>query len=204
MTTENTPSVNDIQSGFFVAGQWFKTKAEATEFVRKPKVMAALAELTKGNQEVSDYLYNNIEGIEAAFEVAKIRRVTKAEHAKLKKALEAIVAANDPAAAFVAENSAAILESFRWPSVKRMSEEEATVAQTNALNALTGDNVELAQWILANKTQLLEAFQAGIEKRQLAPAAAAGLEAYREKRRLAKLALEGAAAGEAPTGTDNA
>ena len=185
---------NVIQAAFVVDGKVFASKEEAQNYIRRPKILAALNAVTGGNTELNEWLVENQERVEIAFESGTIKRVTKQEAKKLSDALDHIasVLADDKKAAFVVENISAIKDSFRWPSVKRMSEEEKATAARNTLVAASEGNEELAQWIIENKTAILEAFQAGVEKRQVNPAAAEALAAYR-----AKKAAEKAAAAQA-------
>jgi hypothetical protein len=169
-------------------GKHFDTKAEAMNYLRKPKIMEAMKKVTGGNAELADWLVNHQESVEMAFESGTIKRVTKSEHNKLAKALEAIVEAGNPKFAFVADNKGAILDSFRWPSVKRMSDEEKSAAARNTLVAASEGNEELAGWVLANKDAILEAYTAGIEKKQVNPKAAEALAAYRAKKAAEKAA----------------
>ena len=185
---------NVIQAAFVVDGKIFTSKEEAQVYIRRPKILAALNAVTGGNTELNEWLVENQERVEIAFESGTIKRVTKSESKKLADALDHIasVLADDKKAQFVVENIGAIKDSFRWPSVKRMSEEEKATAARNTLVAASEGNEELAQWIIENKTAILEAFQAGVEKRQVNPAAAEALAAYR-----AKKAAEKAAAAQA-------
>jgi len=169
-------------------GKHFDTKAEAMNYLRKPKIMEAMKKVTGGNAELADWLVNHQESVEMAFESGTIKRVTKSEHNKLAKALEAIVEAGNSKFAFVADNKGAILDSFRWPSVKRMSDEEKSAAARNTLVAASEGNEELAGWVLANKDAILEAYTAGIEKKQVNPKAAEALAAYRAKKAAEKAA----------------
>ena len=169
-------------------GQTFDTKKEALDHLRKPKIKAAMSKVTGGNAELTDWLVDHQESVEMAFETGTIKRVTKSEHNKLAKALEAIAEAGDPKFAFVVDNKGAILDSFRWPSVKRMDEQEKAVAAKNTLVAASEGNEELADWVLANKDAILEAYQAGVEKRQVNPKAAEALAAYRAKKAAEKAA----------------
>ena len=173
------------------------TKAEAILHVRRPKIKAELDVLTGNNEELSQWLLDNQEIVEMAFETGTIRRVTKSERNKLEKALTAIVEANEPRFAFVTEHAATIVESFRWPSVKRMKDEEKTIAARNTLVANSEGNTELADWILNHREAILQAYEAGKEKRAVSPQATAGLDAYRAKVRADKEAKEAAKAQEA-------
>ena len=186
---------NAIQQAFVVDGKIFTSKEEAQTYIRKPKIMAALNVVTGGNTELNEWLFENQERVEVAFESGTIKRVTKQEAKKLAEALDHIsaVMAEDKKAQFVVENIGAIKDSFRWPSVKRMSEEEKQTAARNTLVAASEGNEELAAWIIENKSSILEAFQAGVEKRQVNPAAAEALAAYRAKKAAEKAAAAQAA-----------
>ena len=101
----------------------FDTKAEAMEYLQRPKQTEAFEAFVGDNPDLITWLLDNRSEVESAFESAKIKRVIKSEKNALKKSLDAIKAAEDKAFAFVVEHSEAILNSFRWPSVKRGSEE---------------------------------------------------------------------------------
>ncbi len=187
----------------------FATKAEAQDYLRRPKVLEALNKLTDNNGDLSTWLLDNQETMEAAFDTGTIRRVSKSERKKLDDALAFIVdTANGNAekkipansefakkAAFVVENAAAIAEVFRWPTVKRMNDEEKAAAAQEALNAVT-ENPELTAWILSSKDAILEAYSAGVEKRQVNPKAQEALAAYRAQKAAEKAAKEAAEGGE--------
>lgn len=163
-------------------GKTFDTRKEALDHLRRPKVEAALKKFTNSNVELVSWLLENQEVVESAFETGTICRVTKSERNKLSKALESIKEAGNPKASFVVENSAAILSSFRWPSVLRMTDEQKGVAARETLVAASEGNNELADYILANRDGILEAYQSGVEKRQINPKAQEALAAYRAKK----------------------
>lgn len=196
-----------IQQGFFVSGQMFATKAEAQEFVRKPKVMKELLKLTGNREDLAEFLYEKREILEDTFNVGTITRVTKSEKRQLKEALDYIEALfkEDPIAhkkaKFVADNAGAIYEVFRWPTVKRMKDEEKDAAIRTTLGGLCGDNQDLVNWIIGSKDKIFEAFEAGVEKREVDPKATAGLAKYREKIALQKQLKE--AGVEFPEDADN-
>jgi len=181
-------SVSGIKQVFTVDGKNFDSKAEAINYIRKPKIEEALNALPGITAELKDWLIENQEQVEVAFETGTIKRVTKAESAQLAKALAAIVEANDPKFAFVSKNAISIQESFRWPSVKRLTDEEKTIAAKASLYAATDEDEGLVNWILDNKTAILEAYCAGIEKRVVSAKATEALAAYREKMAAAKTA----------------
>ena len=172
----------------------FDTKAEAMEYLQRPKQTEAFKAFVGENPDLITWLLDNRSEVESAFESAKIKRVTKSEKNALKKALDAIKAAEDKAFAFVVEHSEAILNSFRWPSVKRGSEEEQAAMILRAVTEATGDNAELATWIVANKDAILEAYEAGAIKREVSPQAAAGLAKWRAEQEAKKAAEKAAEA----------
>jgi hypothetical protein len=58
------------------------------------------------------------------------------------------------------------------------------------LIAASEGNEELAEWIIKNKDKVLDAYQAGVVKREINPAAAEALAAYRAKKAAEKAAAE--------------
>lgn len=197
-----------VKSGFQVEGsdRLFDSKAEAQDFLRRPLKTAALNKLNGDNAEVTAWMLENEEAIETTFESTKIQRVTKSEKAQLVKALEEVCKAHATVAEdgtvsniekkfeFLIKNKEAVADSFRWPSVKRGTEEEQAATIKTGFMALTGDNVELVDWMIANKTGILEAFQAGVVKREVNEKAANALAAYRAQKAAEKAAKEAAAA----------
>lgn len=173
-------------------GKTFDTKAEAMAYLRRPKILEALTKATGGNADLAGWLLEHQEQVEVAFETGTIRRVTKSEANKLSKALDHIAEAlaGDNKAAFVVENIGAIKDSFRWPSVKRMDEAEKATVARNSLVAASEGNEELATWVIENKDAVLEAYEAGVEKRQVNPKAQEALAAYRAKKAAEKAAAE--------------
>ncbi len=174
----------------------FDTKQEAVDFLRRPKVEEALKAVTGGNAELTTWLMDNQEGIEMAFETGTVRRVTKQEHKKMGLALDFIAEQmkDQKGAAFAVENIAAIKDSFRWPSVKRLKPEEKTTAIRNGLVALSNGNAKLAQWVIDNQEKVMEAFEAGKVKREVHPAAAEALATWRASEKAKKEAAAAAAA----------
>ena len=199
-------SLDQIKQVFTLPGvdRTFESKAEAADYLRRPKVLEALNKLTEGNAELNTWLFDNRESVEMAFETGTIKRVTKQEAKKLGEALDYIAntLAGDKKAAFVVENIAAVKDSFRWPTVKRMTDEEKATAARNSLVATTGGQEELAVWILANKDAILEAFQAGVVKRAMPQSTLDNLAAWRAKQAAEKAAKE--AGGESAEGEEAA
>ena len=163
----------------------FATKAEAVEYLRRPKIKAALMVVTEGREDLSDWLIENQDTVLSAFDTGTIRRVTKSEKKKLDKAVDALVEAaetNDAlakACAFLVDNSEAVKETFRWPKVKRMSPEEKALMATNTLKDAADGDEKLAEWVIAKEEAILEAYNAGKEKREVSPKASSALAAYR-------------------------
>lgn len=179
-------------------GQAFESKQEAMDHMRKPKIRGALLVVTNNNSELADWLLDKQEFLTSTFDIGTIRRVTKSERNKLNKSLDYI--ANDeelsknPKLAFLVEHKETIVEVFRWPTVKRMNDEEKEVVMMRSIENATDGNLELANWIVANKDRILEAYKAGIPKRTVAPEAQAALAEYRAKMAAKKAAKEAAEA----------
>jgi hypothetical protein len=157
-----------IQAGFVANGQIFATRAEAVDFMRKPQIESALKVVAGGDANLAKFLSDNEDEILKAFESGVVARVTKAEKKRLGAALDELKNVVNPKLRFLQDNVDAIAESFRWPSVKRMSEEEKAVATIEALTKLADSNA--AKWIVANRKQIENAYNAGIEKRAAPPA----------------------------------
>jgi hypothetical protein len=158
-------SSNALKQVYMVEGVAFDTAAEAREFMRQPQIKAAVSVLVGGDANFMAFLLNNQDEIEKAFEAGVIARVTKAERTKLNKAFDYIAETlkGDSKAKFVIENVEAAKESFRWPAVKRLTDEEKAAATLVALTKLADEKV--AGWLLTNKVALLGAYGAGVEKR---------------------------------------
>jgi hypothetical protein len=181
-------------------GTVFESKAEAQTHIRRPKILAALLPVVDGNAEIANFLIDNREGVETALEAGTIKRVTKSDTAKLTKALDAVVALNDNKLNFITENRDAILESFRWPSVKRMDDAQKETAAVASLTVLCEGNGELATYVYSKREGVVTAYNAGVEKRQVNPAAAEALAKYHAERKAKKAAAEAdAPAAEAAT-----
>ena len=154
-----------VVHGYMVDGQVFNTAAEANDYARLPVVKEALSVLVKGDEGFVKFLLDNQDEIQKAFEAGVIARVTKAERAKLGKAMDYICEKlkDEPKAKFVVENAVAIKESFRWPGVKRLSPEEKATETLSVLTKLADETA--AKWLIDNKDALLAAYDAGIVKR---------------------------------------
>lgn len=176
-------------------GKTFATKAEALTYLRRPKIQAALTKVAGENKELVEWLLENQEKVEIAFESGTIRRVSKSERKKLEKALEVLVKeyGDNPKLAFVVENAAALADSFRWPSVTRMDDKEKAVLARNTLVLAAEGNEQLADWIVANRDAILAAYEAGVEKRAVNPKAAEALAAWRAQKNAEKAAAAASA-----------
>lgn len=142
-------------------GTEFNTRAEAVDHNRRPKILEALSEVTEGNAELNQWLLDNQEQFEMAFEIGAIRRVSKGERKKLDKALEFINTMDNKEVEFIKEHTEAIRASFRHLAVKRMTPEERTLAAKNTFVAALEGNVEVAEWIIENREAIEKAFKAG-------------------------------------------
>ena len=165
-----------LKQVYMVDGVAFDTAAEAREYMRQPQIKAAISVLVGGDVNFMQFLLSNQDEIEKSFEAGVIARVTKAERTKLNKAFDYIAETmkGDSKAKFVVDNIEAAKDSFRWPAVKRLTDEEKAAATLVALTALADEKV--ATWLMTNKTALLGAYAAGVEKR--AAPAGTGLAEY--------------------------
>lgn len=171
------------------------TKKAANDHMRRPAKTAALNKVTGDNAELTSWLIDNEDAIEEIFESTRVRRVKLSERKALEKALDAITKSGDKAFAFVIENAADIVGSFKWPTVKKGSEEEQAATIRNGFMLLTSDNAALSDWIIAKRDEILDGFQAGVVKQQISEKALQGLAKYKAEQ-AAKKAAEAAAAGE--------
>lgn len=155
---------------------------ECIDYIRMPEVKAALAVLCEGNEELINALIEHQDEILKAFETGTIRRVSKKERKMLSDALEKIESG------FLKENAQAIIESFRWPTQKRLSEEEKKSSAIDNLATVFEDNDDLVEWIVEKRDELEEAFKAGRPKRQVPEKAMKALEEYRARKAAEKAA----------------
>lgn len=174
----------------------FDTKAEAVDFLRRPAQSKALKAFIQDNEELVSWILDVQDELASAFEAAKIKRVTKQEKKELEKALEKLAESEsgNKTYKFLVDNAKAIAESFRWPSVKRGSEEEQRQQVLAAVAAVAGGDEELASWLVDSKDAILEALEAGKVKREVSPKAAEGLARYRAEQAAKKAAEEAAKA----------
>jgi dsDNA-binding SOS-regulon protein len=170
-------------------GTTFDNKADALNYLRKPLVKAAMLELTDGQEDIATWLVENQDAVESSFETGTIKRVTKAEHKKLKDAVTAMREISDKRIEFLQTNYKALVDSFRWPAVKRMKPEEKE-AQAKMFLVQECNNPEMADWIIANQVEVMEAYKAGIPKREISQKALDGLAAYKERKAAEKAAAE--------------
>jgi hypothetical protein len=166
--------MSELKKGFVVEGQFFATKADAEEFLRTPVVLEALTVLTS-DEASSKWLLENRDAILSTYKAGQIRRVSKAERKALVKALDEVTEG------FLADNRDSIITSFRWPKVTR--DTDSAEALKTAFVELCEGNEELADWLLATKAELEEAFNAGKPKRKVSQKA---LDALAEFRNLSK------------------
>ena len=183
--------MSDVKQAFIVDGKIFETKAEVQDYIRRPKIKAALFPITK-DEELTEWLINNQDAVSDSFETGTIRRVSKGDKAKLEKALSALEGV--AGAEFLFENSQAVMESFRWPTQKRLNDDEKNEAIRIALSAIPETNEQLVQWIMDNRAEVLAGYEAGIEKRPPSEKAMDALAAYRARKAEEKAAAAAAAA----------
>jgi hypothetical protein len=164
-----------IQQAFVVDGKSFATKQEALDYIRLPKITEAFNALNENNAELTAWLISNENEIKNVFSKDSSRRVTTKERAALADALAAVEAG------FLHEHAEAIKASFKWPAVAKLAPEAAQAKVQSTLSELLDGNVELINWIIANETAIIEAYSAGVEKREVSEKAAEGLAAYQAR-----------------------
>ena len=170
--------MTDLKRGYIVGDKVFKTKAEAEEHLREPVVLEALTTLASDDADSAKWLLENRDLIIATYRAGKIRRVSKAERKMLVTALEEITEG------FLFDHRAAVISSFRWPTVERGTDEaEAT---KTAFMEVCEDNEPLADWLIDNKDALIEAYNTGKPKREVSEKAKEGLAKFQAKRKAEK------------------
>lgn len=150
--------------------------------------------ITNNQADLNEWIYNHQEFLENVFSTGTIQRVTKSEKKAIEKAFEALKEVTNlpKACSFLIENAGAFQDSFRWPAVKRMKDEEKDKLIYDSIFAATSNDKDLTEWIIAQKLAIFEAFEAGKVKREVSPKAAAGLEAYRAAKKAEKEAAAAA------------
>jgi hypothetical protein len=172
---------SELKKGYITDdGKVFTTAQEARDYQRKPQVEAALLKISGGDVKLAAFLYEQEDEIMKSFEVGVVSRVTKSERNKLKKCLDQVATIPDGKLKFLQDNAEAVLNSFRWPGVKRLKEEEKAAETLKALTALA--DPKAADWIIANRVVIEAAYQAGVEKRPVNEKAMAALAIARDKR----------------------
>jgi len=186
-------SLNKIEPAFIVDGKTFATKALANEYVKTPIIEAQVLKLAANDKDTAAWLLSKKEAILEAFGSTQIKRVTKQERKVLAKALDAVATAGGEATKFLVDNRDALLTSFRWPTVQRLSAEEKVAATKDAFLEVTEDNEAMADWLIANKDAIQAAFvvKQEVSEEQLAKLRA-GAEKAREARNANKAAAEAA------------
>lgn len=174
------------------------SKQAAADHLRKPAILAAMTAVAGGKKDLAEWLVQHEEQVRMAFESGTIRRVTKSESKQLEKALDALKEiSGNSGIKFLQDNVAAIKDSFRWPSVQRMTPEEKATAARNTLVAASEGNEQLADWVIANKDSVLHAFEAGVQKREINSKATEALAVYQAKKAAEERAKAEAAGPEA-------
>jgi hypothetical protein len=181
--------MSQVQKAYVVDGKIFSSKKEADDYLMRPRIVEAMNAVTENNDELTQWLVDNQEDVEASFYHGTIRRVKNSERKKLEAALEYLSQMDEPKLKFLIDNTEAISESFRWPKVRRMTDEEKAIASKNSLLAMTEDE-ELADWIVEHKERILEAYAEGKPKREVSEKAQNALAEWRAKKAAEKAAKE--------------
>lgn len=172
-------------------GKQFDNKQEAVDYVRIPKVREAFANLKITDPETVDWLIKNQEEIEGSFDSGSITRVTKKDRAKIRAEFDKILA-SDLELPFVREHQQQFVDGFKYAPMARLNDEEKAVLVRQELSTLEGITDEMIGWLIANKESVLEAYKAGVEKREIPQKAMEKLAEYRAKMAAEKAAKEAA------------
>jgi hypothetical protein len=178
-------------------GKHFSDKAEAArheEELRKPLVVEAFKAFTD-NADLIQWTMENYDEIGSCFETGSVKRVTKKDKQALREALDSVKDIEN--AEWLTVNAEAILGSFAWPRVKRLTEEEKKAFVKKNLLNITENNEEVSEWVIENKDKIDEAMEAGIEKKVMNEASLSGLQKYRAMMAEKKAAEAAAAAAAA-------
>lgn len=169
-------------------GEIFDNKADAMDHLRRPKILEALQVVTGGNDDLAQWLVDNQDTVVAAFDTGTIRRITKSEYKKIEKAYDAMAESGDKVFDIFVKNRGDFAIKYR--PQPRMNDDEKRLAARNTLMKASNNNEELADWAIKNEAKILEAYDAGKEKRPVSPKAQASLAAYRAGKTAEKEARE--------------
>jgi dsDNA-binding SOS-regulon protein len=178
--------MSELKQAYVVDGQVFASKAEAMDYIRIPKIKAALMALTDNNADLSDWLINNQEVVTSAFETGTIRRITKSDSNKIEKAFDAMAASEDSVYKFLVDNRESL--EIKYKTQSRLTDEEKVAQAKQTIADASDGNEELADWVIENKDSVIEAYSAGKQKREVSPNAKKALEDYRKKQAAIKAA----------------
>ena len=157
-------------------GRVFNNRADAERHLRAPQIKAALLAVAGGSADLANALFENEGDISGAFESGTIKRVTKAERNKLKAEMDKLVAAHGATYKFIAENAAILVDSFRWPTQTRLTDEEKVALQQRTLMGVFNDDEKVVAWVIQEKERILAAYGAGKPERKVSNAAQEGLD----------------------------
>ena len=160
-------------------GQVFNNRADAERHLRAPQIKAALLAVAGGSAELAAALFDNESDVSGAFESGTIKRVTKAERNKLKSEMDKLVATHGTVYKFIAENANDIVDSFRWPTQTRLTDEEKASLQRRTLLGVFDGDEKVVALVIQEKDKILAAYGAGKPERKVSNAAQEGLALYR-------------------------
>ena len=169
-------------------GETFNTKTEAQDHMRRPKILEALRGLTENNIDLMEWLVEHRETVINAFDTGAIKRITKAEQKKINAAYDAMKESGDKAFDIFVKNRDKFV--IKYKPVPRMKDEEKVVAARNTILAASPGQEQLADWVITNEKAILEAYEAGKEKKAVSPKATLSLAAYQAGQSAKKEALE--------------
>lgn len=168
----------------------FETQQECDDYQRNPLVIVALNEMVAskgGSAELATYLFDNKAELQSCLAAGKARKRTAAETAALTKALKNVVASGNPDFQFIIDNADSIRSSHKFEA-PRMSEDARFELAKSAIAKFV-DNADASGWIIANISEIKDAWNTG----RVLPGGD-GLRAYQEEQATKREAKKAAAA----------
>jgi len=188
---------DQLQKGYIYDGKVFLTLNAVDDYKRGPKVKAALGKLIEDEASL-EWVYDNREDIVGSFKVGGSRHFLKTEKAQLRKALDATkllgtmetedttIGNLQKDMAFLLENLEQSYATFKWPTQKKIKDDERTILVKETLMSLEAASEEMIDWIISNIEALKVAYDTAKVKREVSQKATDGLNAYRLKKAIEK------------------
>jgi len=184
---------DQLQKGYIYDNKVFLTLNAVDDYKRGPKVKAALGKLIEDEASL-EWVYDNREDIVGSFKVGGSRHFLKTEKAQLRKALDATkllgtmetedttIGNLQKDMAFLLENLEQSYATFKWPTQKKIKDDERAILVKETLMSLEAASEEMIDWIISNIEALKIAYDTAKVKREVSQKATDGLNNYRLKK----------------------